>query len=150
MADNAMRARDYGPMRQLELEMQKRGIPMGMLGQLAGMGTSIGGLGNTTQGTKTSTTYEDPMRQYLAMALMGASMGAKAYASDIRVKEDITQVGKLNDGTPVYSFRYIGSPAFQIGLMAQDVEQYAPEAVTEIEGIKFVDYEIATRRARAT
>jgi hypothetical protein len=67
--------------------------------------------------------------------------------SDRRVKTDITQVGTLFDGTPVYRYRYIGQPAFQIGLMAQDVEKYAPEAVGQIGPYKAVDYKLATDKA---
>ena len=55
-------------------------------------------------------------------------------------------VGALHDGTPVYRFRYIGDPAMRIGLMADDVEKVVPEAVHILNGIKFVDYEIATKR----
>lgn len=76
-----------------------------------------------------------------------ASMGLMM--SDRRMKEDIALVGAMFDGTPVYSFRYISEPATQIGLMAQDVEEYAPEAVVEINGIKHVNYRAATARAAA-
>jgi hypothetical protein len=51
----------------------------------------------------------------------------------------------LFDGTPVYAFRYNGHPAMQIGLMAQDIEKSRPHAVIEIEGVKHVDYDLATR-----
>jgi Chaperone of endosialidase len=67
--------------------------------------------------------------------------------SDRRLKTDITRVGTLFDGTPVYRFRYIGQRAFQLGLMAQDVEKDTPEAVHEINGFKAVDYNAATEKA---
>ena len=71
--------------------------------------------------------------------------------SDIRLKEDIDEVGELHDGTPVYSFRYKADPLKrkQIGLMAQDVEKRRPDAVQEVEGFKTVNYAKATALARA-
>ena len=63
------------------------------------------------------------------------------------MKQDIAQVGALFDGTPVYRYRYIGQRPFQIGLMAQDVERHTPDAVTEINGYKAVDYRAATEKA---
>lgn len=60
--------------------------------------------------------------------------------SDRRIKTDIRQIGKTDNGLPIYAFRYHHYSPMQIGLMAQDVERVKPEAVTEIGGIKFVDY----------
>lgn len=101
-----------------------------MLGSVGGMGTSGGGTvgGNAVSGS-----------------MSGLGSLATSIFSDERLKEDIEHVGELNDGQPVYKYRYIGSPAFQIGLMAQDVEKLHPEAVTEVGGYKAVDYRKATR-----
>lgn len=67
--------------------------------------------------------------------------------SDRRAKKDIHLIGELFDGTPVYRFRYKADPtnAVHVGLMAQDVEQTTPDAVIEHEGVKFVNYDMATR-----
>lgn len=70
----------------------------------------------------------------------GAAAGNPAMMSDRRVKEDIKQVGTLDNGLPVYTFRYKGDSTVQMGVMAQDVEQVNPDAVTEIDGIKHVYY----------
>jgi hypothetical protein len=67
--------------------------------------------------------------------------------SDPRLKEDIAPVGKLYDGQEVYKYRYIGSPVWQIGLMAPDVEKAVPEAVTEVNGWKAVNLNTATQYA---
>lgn len=75
----------------------------------------------------------------------GAAMAA---ASDIRVKENISRVGALFDGTPIYVFNYIGDNVPQIGVMAQDVETIRPDAVVEINGVKHVYYDRATERSR--
>lgn len=75
---------------------------------------------------------------------LASGLGSLAIFSDARVKEDIEPIGELYDGTNVYSFRYKGDYVPRIGLMAQEVEQKYPEAVTEIGGIKAVDYGKAT------
>ena len=70
----------------------------------------------------------------------GAGAGAAIIGSDIRIKENISQVGSLDNGLPVYLFNYKGNKTPQIGLMAQDVEKVNNEAVVEIDGIKHVYY----------
>ena len=70
----------------------------------------------------------------------GAALTAYALGSDIRIKENISQVGSLDNGLPVYLFNYKGNKTPQIGLMAQDVEKVNNEAVVEIDGIKHVYY----------
>lgn len=92
-------------------------------------------------------------------ALLGAalgtagSLGAKALtASDRRLKTDIHKIGKLNDGSNVYSFVYKGDPNQRqhIGLMAQEVRKRTPEAVHKLpSGHLAVDYGAATSLARA-
>lgn len=77
----------------------------------------------------------------------GAPLSSSLFSSvfsDERLKDDIEQVGELFDGQPVYKYRYIGDPRWQIGLMAQEVEKTYPEAVTEIAGFKAVNYNKAT------
>jgi hypothetical protein len=59
--------------------------------------------------------------------------------SDIRIKENVVRVGEEN-GYAIYEFNYIGDDARYSGVMAQDVEKVLPEAVTEINGIKAVNY----------
>ena len=78
---------------------------------------------------------------------------AKAYsASDRRLKKDIARIGRLNDGTPIYRFRYNnGDPEMRIGLMAQDIADEMPDAVmTGDDGFMRVDYERATERSLET
>jgi len=60
---------------------------------------------------------------------------------DIRMKENIVEIGNLRNGLPIYFFNYIGDDTPQINVMAQDVEKVLPEAVIEINGIKHVDIE---------
>lgn len=77
----------------------------------------------------------------------GGSLLGSIVGSDRRIKKNIQRVGTMFDGTPVYRFQYIGSETWQMGVMAQDIEQFAPNAVHEIDGIKYVDYGVATERA---
>lgn len=68
-----------------------------------------------------------------------AGAGITKY-SDARVKVGIKRVGTLDNGLPVYSYRYAWGGPVEIGLVAQDVEQFRPEAVSEVDGVKAVDY----------
>lgn len=72
----------------------------------------------------------------------GASIFAR---SDVNSKKDITPIGVAN-GHKLYEFSYkdgLGLPEgrFQ-GVMAQDVKEYAPEAVIEIDGALAVNYDM--------
>lgn len=60
--------------------------------------------------------------------------------SDRRLKTDINMVGQLDNGLPVYSYRFIDSDTIEIGVMADEVELIHPEAVVEIDGYKYVNY----------
>lgn len=77
-----------------------------------------------------------------AAMMIGANGG---FLSDRRVKTDVSQVGTLDNGLPVYAYRYIWGGPMQIGVMAQDVEKVKPEAVAEFGGIKAVNYAEAVR-----
>ncbi len=73
----------------------------------------------------------------------GSTAGSNAIGrvfSDKRVKCNISKVGTLDNGLPVYSFQYKWGGPQQIGLMAQDVEKVNPSAVGEVSGVKTVDY----------
>lgn len=66
-------------------------------------------------------------------------------ASDMRLKENIKPVGKLDNGLTVYCFNYKGENTPQIGLIAQEVQEVKPEAVVERDdGYLAVRYDIAT------
>ena len=80
-------------------------------------------------------------------ALSGSTTTTQAptgFFSDRRLKHDVHEIGKTNDGQPIYSYKYKGDDKTQIGLMAQDVEKHHPEAVGVIGGYKTVDYGKAT------
>lgn len=60
--------------------------------------------------------------------------------SDRSTKENIIPAGTEN-GHNLYEFNYIGDDKRYIGVMADEVEAVAPEAVKEIGGIKHVNYD---------
>ena len=78
----------------------------------------------------------------------GTNLGMLAgMGSDIRIKKNIRRVGILDNGLSVYAFQYISGGPTIIGLMAQEVEKVIPEAVIEIDGIKYVYYDEAVKGA---
>jgi len=139
-------------MQQLNAASLQTGIPLSILQQMTGIAAPIAGLGSQSTGTSTGTNTMSGAQQFgtIAGGLGSLFSGAgNAYrASDERVKENKAKIGQLYDGTPVYSYNYIGDPTPQIGLMAQDVERRYPDAVIEVGGIKLVDYGKATENAR--
>lgn len=77
------------------------------------------------------------------------ALGNLFMLSDERAKEDIKPVGELYDGQQVYSYKYKGDSTPQIGLMAQEVEEVAPDAVHDFGGVKGVRYDLATALSAA-
>jgi hypothetical protein len=141
----------YGPLLQLQAAAQARGIPLQTLAAQFGLtlpaaqafGTTSGSSSATGTGTGTSTeTTQVPLFDKLlsAGALGGALYGK---SSDIRLKTNVRRVGELDNGLPVYSYRYKAGGPHEIGLMAQDVEKVRPWAVGERNGFKTVDYAAA-------
>jgi hypothetical protein len=49
--------------------------------------------------------------------------------SDIRLKHDISLLGRLDNGLGFYRFAYNGSDKAYVGVMAQEVQAVAPDAV---------------------
>lgn len=113
----------------------------GMLGGMGGTSTQVG----QSSGTGTMTPANDPLSNIIGGA--SAAAGLFGAFSDERLKEDIKPVGNLFDGQKVYSYRYKGDNVPQLGMLAQEVEKVAPEAVGEAGGFKTVRYDIASARA---
>lgn len=62
--------------------------------------------------------------------------------SDRRLKRNITRIGYIN-GLPIYRYRYVWSPLYTIGVMAQDVAAVQPEALgPKIFGFMTVRYDV--------
>lgn len=95
-----------------------------------------------------ATASADLANQSLGLGLLGGGLNlAGSLFSDERLKEDITPVGELFDGTNIYSYRYKGDATPRIGVMAQEVQEKNPDAVREIGGYLAVDYGAATQYA---
>jgi hypothetical protein len=60
----------------------------------------------------------------------GGRRGGGGRRSDIRLKEDIVPLARLNNGLELYRFRYKGSDHTDyVGVMAQEVQKIEPDAV---------------------
>ena len=142
---------------------------LGIQGQQAGLQGAQAMMGAGTLGQQTTQAgksamynqfqqqqaYPFQVAQFLANiaegtgALSGSTTtqtSPQSFFSDVRLKEDIKQVGTAHNGLPIYTFKYKGDNTEQthIGYMAQDVEKVHPEAVGESHGFKTVDYDKAS------
>jgi hypothetical protein len=111
---------------------------------LQGLMGIIGSQNWGSNSTGTSTTTKTPGAWDVISGLLGTAASAAKF-SDRRLKTDIKRVGTLDNGLPVYTFRYHGMPQVHMGLMAQDVEASNPDAVELHEsGFKMVHYDKAS------
>jgi hypothetical protein len=83
--------------------------------------------------------------QYAAPAMMAVLLSERVYGgtytSDIRVKRDITRLGRLPNDINLYRYRYVWSDAFFVGVMAHEVASVNPDAVRRgADGYDRVDY----------
>lgn len=74
---------------------------------------------------------------------IGTGIGSFLGLCDENFKDIIRKVGETTDGLPIYLFRYKGEDKLNVGVMAQDVEKVRPEAVHDIDGVKYIDMELA-------
>jgi hypothetical protein len=85
----------------------------------------------------------------MAQNFHGSSLGGRGFGggrhfSDIRLKEDIVPLGRLDNGIAVYRFRYRGNDhTTYVGVMAQEVQTIVPNAVSRgRDGYLRVDYDM--------
>jgi hypothetical protein len=72
----------------------------------------------------------------------GRGGGGRGRRSDIRLKHDIVLLDHLDNGLGFYRFSYNGGAKAYVGVMAQEVQQVMPEAVTRgSDGYLRVNYE---------
>jgi hypothetical protein len=125
-----------------------------LLGGLAGLGTSTT-FQNQTSGF-TSQAFSggpSPFQQVLGAAGTAASL---YNMSDIKLKTNIKQVGKLNNGIKVYTWNWteeakgIVGDQVEYGVIAQEVMEVVPEAVIEgNDGYLRVSYEALYNHAES-
>lgn len=103
-------------------------LDFGKLG--LGAGSLLSDAGKTSTGTSSTHTEN-----------FGKALGA-IFASDKRLKEDIIFVRELVPGINVYTFKYKGQDATNVGVMAQEVKEVFPEALgpTTPDGFMTVNY----------
>ena len=83
-------------------------------------------------------TREQESKRARNTALAGESLGAVggiatvigSLLSDVRLKKNITPLGKSPSGINIYKFQYLDSDQFYQGAMAQDLIKTHPESVT--------------------
>lgn len=96
-------------------------------------------------GTSSSTSKTKNKGSILG-SIMGAASTAAGVAtafSDRRLKKNIKQIGKLEDGLGIYTWTYIWEPNLitHTGVMADEVEKLRPQALgPTILGFQTVDY----------
>ena len=132
---------------RLALTGQTSNTGLGLAGIGAGAGGGIG-LYNARYANagRTSNTVNEAsaLDNMTGLGRLLAGGGAAWAASDRRLKRNITRIGELLNGLPVYLFQYLGHAPFYIGVMADDVEKVKPEAVKVDQfGFKSVNYALA-------
>ena len=77
----------------------------------------------------------DDMTGSALLTALGTSVGDdNTQTSDRRCKQDVRCVGRTVFGLPYYEFKYIGNAETHEGVMAQDVLNVMPSAVSIGEG----------------
>ena len=155
MLDDTLRRRNQG----LNEYMISRNQPLSELAQLMAMQRGVQqpqfqptaqySMGSPDIMGMTQNNYMNKMNQYNQQSsdFWGGMYGLAGGAlfSDRRLKQDIKPVGKLDNGLPVYVYRYKGDDVWHMGLMADEVKKVNPGAVTNVRGFDAVHYEEAVK-----
>lgn len=120
---------------------------LGLSNQGLQAGSLISGAGQYSKSDSSSQSTGSSTGSSSSKPGIGGLIGgiASAIPSDQRLKTDIVQVGELENGLPVYEYRYNWEPegTVRTGVMAQEVELIAPEALgPELNGFKTVRYDL--------
>ena len=101
------------------------------------------GQGTLLANDRTGATLDiiDPLGVSTSPAMLFPT-GQVIFASDARLKRDITLVGRLDDGLGLYQYRYLWSDTVYVGVMAQEVALIHPDAVVRgvLDNYLRVDY----------
>jgi hypothetical protein len=103
-------------------------------------GSAAAGYGNIFNENMASANYQNQNSIGSSLGqIAGMAMGLQM--SDRRLKTNIKSIGKTHSGLPIYTYKYKGTNAPQVGVMADEVEKKIPSAVhTTPSGYKAVDY----------
>tara|TARA_Y100000401_G_scaffold114365_1_gene116314 strand:- start:1187 stop:2320 length:1134 start_codon:yes stop_codon:yes gene_type:complete len=125
-----------------------------LLGGLAGLGTSTT-FQNQSSGF-TSQAFSGGPSPFQQIASAAAAAAPFVAASDIRLKTNVKQVGKLNNGIKLYTWNWteegkdIAGDQAEYGVIAQEVMEVVPEAVIEgNDGYLRVSYETVYNHAES-
>ncbi len=129
----------------LGIDQQRAGSLFGLIPGLAPTQLDVQGTIDTGANMNNANAANAQSGQNAMYQAIGSMASSAMMMSDRRMKTDIARVGTLDNGLPIYVFRYKHGGPPQIGLMAQDVEQINPAAVGEIDGVKHVNYVEAVR-----
>jgi len=103
---------------------------------IQGIGIGIGIAGGLSGGG-----HREPSRPAPHHSEPGGCPGGTCY-SDIRLKHDISLLGRTDKGLGLYRYRYNWSEQLYVGVMAQEVERFMPAAVMQgPDGFLRVNYE---------
>jgi len=141
------------------LEQQARQQSFGELGSLLGFNTpfsqqstpfiDVAGIAQSGyQGQLAQSQAQQQAAQQQASNIAGVGQLAAFAFSDIRLKENVKLV-KSGAGYNLYEFNYIGDSQRYRGVMAHEIESILPEAVTEIDGYKAVNYAMLGEKMEA-
>lgn len=115
------------------------------------LNTRLAALGMSPYG-RTQTTKESSPTDWGSIIKGVGSVASAFMSSDKSMKTDMQKVGKDKaTGLDVYSYRYKGDPKTYpkvVGLMADDIEEKAPEAVKTIGGKKAVAFDPSVSKNR--
>jgi hypothetical protein len=135
---------------QAQLDANRAQFDEGLANRLAVLGqltnNNASGQGFKSVAGVTPGAQQQSLASQLGGLALGAASAWKAF-SDTRMKENVSKIGETATGLGVYSFEY--KPEFKdiaghgsfVGVMAQEVEQAIPEAVSVADnGYMMVDY----------
>ena len=112
----------------------------GTVAGIPGAGSFFGSIGKGIGGLFGGGLASSARLGSLATAQTGIPTGVFASASDIKLKENIEQIGISPQGYKIYEFNYKGFTDRWRGAMAQDVVKKNPMAVGIRDGYLTVDY----------
>lgn len=106
-----------------------------------GRGTGGGSDSSGNSSSTGSTTQKKPGNIWGDIGSVVGGIGGSKGKSDIRAKENIVPLG-MDKGFMFYEFNYKGMPERYSGIMAQDIMQSHPEAISidKSDGLMMVDY----------
>jgi len=126
-------------LQKYNMRMNPLQMLMGQQGQLTNqLGSGITGMGqqgaNILNNAAVSNAQMKQQAQQSGMSGIGSAIGggmalAGSMFSDENLKENIEEVGQLNNGLNIYTYNYKGDDTPRIGLLAQEVQKVKPAAV---------------------